>query len=118
MLWVYGCMGDILWFIVWNIEYQGLLVKDVVVNLKCLVCIVYNICVVYGISFSVLFIEIWFVVVQYQFIWMNECIFQIVYGVGFFSFFYFFCLFSVWFGIMVKMMCVGNCVEVIVSCQV
>lgn len=99
-----GRMGEILWFIVQNLDKPGLSAQDAAASLRCSVRTIYKTCAAYGTSFSAQVTEIRLVTAQYQLLRTDERVSHIAYGVGFASLSHFSRLFRARFGVPAKMM--------------
>lgn len=99
-----GRMGDILEFIIHNLDTPGLSAQDAATNLKCSVRTIYKSCAAYGTSFSAFLYEIRLVTAQYQLMRTNDRISQIAYGAGFSSLSHFSHQFRARFGVTAKAM--------------
>lgn len=99
-----GRMGEILEFIVRNLETPGLSAQDAATSLKCSVRTIYKTCATYNTSFNAFLTEIRLVTAQYRLMRTNERVSEIAYDVGFSTLSHFSRLFRARFGMPAKTM--------------
>lgn len=103
-----GRFGQILEFLMRNLDTPGLSAHDAAASLKCSVRTIYKTCAAHGTSFNAFLNEIRLVTAQYQLMSTNDRVSEIAYGVGFASLSHFAHLFRARFGVSAKAMRQGR----------
>ncbi|EGY01974.1 DNA-binding transcriptional dual regulator; Helix-turn-helix, AraC type [Nitrospirillum viridazoti Y2] len=103
-----GRIGEILEFIIRNLDTPGISAHDAAASLKCSVRTIYKTCAAQGTSFNAFLNEIRLVTAQYQLMNTTDRVSEIAYSVGFSSLSHFAHLFRARFGVSAKAMRQGR----------